>query len=216
MDARGALGRGARTLRRLGVPPCPLNRAAIRLAAAGFCYTEPCLCGAPPPPPPANGGDAAPNRRGPLPALLLTFPLWQFRAPDTELDRPALANADAATLFDPPSLQPYSRRGWTLGRRLPPAHEAPIGGGAPSPLDGGGSGAEDEGTRWLGAGAGGGGVWGGGGGGGQRGGDVSFWLAPSVCETVEFVNWEPARIWALSEAEKRQLEASHNRPCNAL
>ena len=84
----------------------------------------------------------------------------------------------------------------SLGKRLPPLMSPPCNAHAkPSP-----------GRR----------IFWGGGGGGQRRGDVSFWLAPSVCETVEFVNWEPARIWALSEAEKRQLEASHNRPCNAL
>ena len=60
---------------------------------------------------------------------LLTYPSWQFRAPDGELGAFATEEADehaANTGFSPPLTTPFSSRGWRMVKRLSPSQDAAL------------------------------------------------------------------------------------------
>lgn len=74
---------------------------------------------------PANPAEGISQRKPPrLP--LLTLPLWSFLPPPSEVDGDAaLAPNDSSSFFTPPlDVHGYSRRGWQLEARVPPAASA--------------------------------------------------------------------------------------------
>ena len=61
-------------------------------------------------------------------AALLGYPIWQFKPPGAELAASAADDDAAISVFSPPLVTPFSRRGWRLTRRLLPAPEAALAG----------------------------------------------------------------------------------------